>query len=213
VDLMLDAEEARVLGALMEKETTTPEYYPMTLNALVNACNQKSNRDPVVAYEEDTVEQALDRLREKKLVYMITGAGMRVPKYSHRFAEMFNFGRREQALICVLMLRGPQTLGELRDRTERMHSFTDLEEVEATLNRLAEFDPPMTRRLPKQPGTKEPRWIHLLSGEPAAIEALAEASPAPRPDRMAALEFEVTRLREDVEDLKQQLAAFRRQFE
>lgn len=132
----LDAEEVRVLACLLEKEITTPEYYPLTLNALVNACNQRSNRDPVVVYDEDQVSAALDRLRHRGLSFILTGAGMRVPKFGHRFQEALNLGRRELALLCELMLRGPQTLGELRARAERMHAFSDLEEVEGCLRGL-----------------------------------------------------------------------------
>src|ERR1700735_125595 len=136
MDLILDAEEVRVLGALLEKEVTTPEYYPLSLNALVNACNQKSNRDPVVQFDEDTVERVLYTLRDKGLLLNITGAGSRVAKYGHRLSEQLNLGRRELAILCELMLRGPQTLGELRTRAERMHPFDDLAEVESVLDRM-----------------------------------------------------------------------------
>src|SRR5579859_4416944 len=144
----LDLEEVRVLGALLEKETTTPEYYPMSLNALVNACNQKSNRDPMVSYDDETVEDAIERLKAKGLMLVITGGGSRVPKYAHRFAEKLNLGRREIAILCELMVRGPQTVGELRNRTERLHRFNDLSEVESLLDRMSEF----VVRLPKRPG-------------------------------------------------------------
>ena len=147
MDWQLDAVEARVLGSLLEKESTTPDYYPLSLNALVNACNQRSNREPVVAYDEDTVESALERLRAKGLALRITGGDSRVPKHAQRFTEKFNLGRREAALICVLMLRGPQTVGELRGRTERLYSFEDLEGVEATLDRLAEME--WVKKLPR----------------------------------------------------------------
>jgi len=196
-----------VLGSLIEKEITTPEYYPLTLNALVNACNQKSNRDPVANYDEDTVEEALELLRAKGLAVRITGAGTRVPKHAHRFAEKFNFGRRELAILCELMLRGPQTLGELRTRAERMHRFDDLDEVETVLQRL----PDRVAKLPRQPGEKEARYTHLLSGEPR--EAIAPAPPATRTDRIGELEAEVARLREEVAALRAQFADFRRQFE
>src|SRR4051812_7096821 len=166
MDFELDAAEARVLGSLLEKEIATPEYYPLSLNALVNACNQKSNREPVVNFDEDTVEQALERLRDKGLTSRITGRDVRVPKYAHRLSETFNFGRREAAVMCVLMLRGPQTTGELRGRSERLYTFDDLEAVEATLNRLAEWQPePLVKKLPRQPGFKEGRYAHLLSGD------------------------------------------------
>src|SRR5919205_4452469 len=139
MDWQLDAAETRVLGSLLEKEIATPEYYPLSLNALVNACNQKSNRDPVVSYDEDTVEAALETLRTKGLAFRITGRDSRVPKHGQRFTEQFNLGRREAALMCVLLLRGPQTPGELRGRAERLYTFDDLEAVESTLARLAEM--------------------------------------------------------------------------
>src|SRR5690349_5317728 len=155
---LLDSEEVRVLGALLEKEATTPEYYPMSLNALVNACNQKSNRHPVVNYDDEIVLQAIDRLRDKKMSAVIVGSG-RVNKYAQRFSELLNLGRRELALMCTLLLRGPQTLGELSGRSERMHAFEDLEEVERTLNRLAEHEiGKLVMRLAKAPGQKEARY-------------------------------------------------------
>ncbi len=152
MDWQLDAAELRVLGALMEKEKTTPEYYPMSVNALLNACNQKTNRDPVVNYDEETVETALHGLREKGLSARISG-GSRVAKHEHRFTERCNLGRREEAVLCVLMLRGPQTVGELRGRTERLYNFDDLESVENTLQRLAEIG--FVKQLPRQAGYKE----------------------------------------------------------
>jgi uncharacterized protein YceH (UPF0502 family) len=212
VDIHLGPAEARVLGSLVEKEITTPEYYPLSLNALVNACNQKSNRDPVVAFDEETVLQAIDSLRSQQLVTIITGAGSRVPKYAHRFAEKLNLGRRELAILCELLLRGPQTLGELRGRTERLHRFDDTEEVEALLDRM----PELVTKLPRRPGEKEARFAHLLSGPVDAAHALEEpamAAPAPRTDRLAALEEEVASLRGEIEGLKREFAAFRKQFE
>lgn len=212
VDSVLDSAEVRVLGALIEKEIATPEYYPLTLNALVNACNQKSNRDPVVEFDEAAVEQALDGLRKKKLAATLTGAGIRVPKHRQLLSEGLNLGRRELALMCELMLRGPQTVGELHSRAERLHRFDGLEEVESCLERLIERQPdPLVVRLPRLPGTKEPRYAHLLSGE-VSVEAPPEP-PRPRQDRFAVLEAEIALLRRDVEDLKRQLAEFRRQFE
>ena len=213
--MTLTAVEVRVLGALVEKEMATPEYYPLTLNALVNACNQKSNRDPAVSYDEDTVAEAIDSLREKKLAAVITGAGMRVPKYRELLSESLNLGRRELAILCELMLRGPQTVGELRDRAGRLHPFADLDEVESILRRLMEWQPdPLAVRLARQPGTKEQRNAHLLSGEPAAV-ASAEAPPeAPaRGERLAALEAEVRELRNEVRALGERLDKFRAQFE
>jgi len=220
VDFGLDSVEARVLGSLIEKEITTPEYYPLTLNALVNACNQRSSRDPVVDYDEDAVQEAIERLRHRGLASVITGASMRVPKYRQLFSEALNLGRRETALLCVLMLRGPQTPGELRSRSERLHPFNDLEEIEAVLERLSSPEPqPFIMRLPKLPGTKEARYSHLLSGEPpkeqmeAAPSGAAAFPPAPRVDRLTAVEEEVRHLREDMRALEEKFAAFRSQFE
>lgn len=214
VDFVLDQVEVRVAGSLIEKEITTPEYYPLTRNALVNACNQKSNRDPVVTYDEDTVEAAIDTLREKKLAAVITGAGTRVPKYRETLTETLNLGRREVALLCVLMVRGPQTVGELRDRTARMHPFADLEEVESVLEHLSAREPdPLVVRLPRQPGTKESRYAHLLAGEPSAAVASELAAAPQREGRVALLEEEIRLLREEVNSLKDQFAAFRSQFE
>ena len=209
MDLLLHPVEVRVLGALMEKEIATPEYYPMSLNALVNACNQKSNRDPVVHYDEETVEQALETLRNKGLVLMISGAGSRVQKYGHRIAEKLNLGRREAAILCELMIRGPQTLGELRTHSDRMHHFDDVTEVETVIERF----PELFTRLPRRPGEKEMRYAHLLSGPPAAVEATTENAVAPRQDRLGALEAEVAELRGEIEDLKRQFAGFKQQFE
>jgi hypothetical protein len=212
MDLTLDAEEVRVLGSLLEKEITTPEYYPLSLNALLNACNQKSNRDPVVHWDEDTLDRPLYSLRDKGLLTSITGAGSRVPKYGHRISEKLNLGRRELALLCELMLRGPQTLGELRSRAERMHPFNDLAEVEAVLDHMAD----LVTKLPRRPGEKETRYTHLLAGEPelspAGPAAGSSAEPAP-PSRLSALESEVAQLRQELNDLKQQFAGFQRQFE
>jgi uncharacterized protein YceH (UPF0502 family) len=206
MDWQLDATEVRVLGALMEKEKTTPEYYPMSLNALVNACNQKSNRDPVVAYDEETVETALQGLRDKGLSSRISG-GTRVPKHEHRFTERCNLGRREEAVLCVLMLRGSQTVGELRGRTDRLYNFDDLEAVESTLHRLADIG--FVKKLPRQTGYKEQRWAQLLAGDVEIVEE-AEAPPPERGpsdrERIAALEREVAELKRAFED-------FRRGFE
>src|SRR5579872_6195939 len=179
MDLVLHPVEVRVLGALMEKEITTPEYYPLSLNALVNACNQKSNRDPVVAYDDDSAERALDSLRARGLALRITGAGSRVPKHGHRLAEQLNLGRREIAILCELMLRGPQTVGELRGRAERMHRFDDLEEVESIVQRLMDASPEsLVARLERRPGEKEVRYVHLLSGPPATPSpAIPERPP------------------------------------
>ena len=207
MDWQLDAPEARVLGALLEKEITTPEYYPLSLNALVNACNQKSNREPVVSYDEDIVEEALAGLRSKGLAVRITGES-RVPKHGQRFTEKLNLGRREAALICLLLLRGPQTLGELRGRSDRLYSFDDLEAVESTLQRLSEAG--MVKKLPRVAGTRESRYAHLLCGdvivedgapEPAPSQASASDDHAVA-ERIAALEQELARLRREFEDFR-----------
>lgn len=201
MSLLLNAAEVRVLGALMEKEATTPEYYPLSLNALVNACNQKSNREPVVSYDEDTVINALDGLREKRLSLTITGNG-RVHKYAQRISETLNFGRRESALVCVLLLRGPQTLGEIKDRSERMHNFADLAEMESVLEKLASLETgPLVRKLARQPGQKESRYTHLLAGEPK-LEELAEPLHIPEPTRVEKLEHDLTGLRSEFDELK-----------
>jgi uncharacterized protein YceH (UPF0502 family) len=213
MDLSLDAEEVRVLGSLLEKEITTPEYYPLSLNALLNACNQKSNRDPLVHFDEQTVERALYTLRDKGLLLNISGAGSRVPKYGHRLSEKLNLGRRELAVLCELMVRGPQTLGELRTRAERMHRFDDISEVESVLDRM----PELVVKLARRPGEKEARFAHLLSGPPEVSAALEEPAaysvPHARSDRVAVLEAEVGQLRLELEDLKQQFAGFQKQFE
>jgi uncharacterized protein len=215
---LLDDAEVRVLGALLEKEITTPEYYPLSLNALVNACNQKSNREPVVSYDEETVLQAIDRLREKGLALVSTGRESRVPKYLQRFSEKFNFDRRELAVLCVLLLRGPQTPGELRGRTQRLHEFDDLDAVEATLTRLMEREPdPLVKRLARQPGTKESRYAHLFGGDVADVYAGAAPDHVVErhggDDRVARLEEEVRGLREELAEVRAQFAEFRKQFE
>ncbi|MBZ5622414.1 MAG: YceH family protein [Acidobacteriia bacterium] len=208
MDWQLDAVEVRVLGSLLEKEIATPDYYPLSLNALVNACNQKSNREPVVSYDDDTVEDALLTLREKGLAQRITGRDSRVPKHAQSFTEKFNLGRREAAVMCVLMVRGPQTVGELRGRTERLYTFDDLEAVESTLHRLAEMV--FVKQLPRQTGFKEPRFAQLLSGdvEVAVEEAVAPASGRGLSDRerIAALEVEMAALKREFEE-------FRKKFE
>jgi uncharacterized protein YceH (UPF0502 family) len=208
MDAVITGIEARVLGSLMEKEVATPEYYPLSQNALVAACNQKTNREPVMSLDLDTVEAALESLREKGLVRDLSGPAMRVHKFSHRMGEAYNFDRREQAVLCVLMLRGPQTVGELRGRTERLYTFDDLDAVEATLGRLAERTPPLVKKLPRQAGEKEARFAHLLSGEVEA-SAPAEAGEVHGPP----LEERVTRLEEEVAELRRQLEEFRRSFE
>jgi len=209
MDLLLHPVELRVLGSLLEKEITTPEYYPMSLNALINACNQKSNRDPTVNFDESTVEQALHSLRDKGLLLAITGAGSRVQKYAHRISEKLNLGRPELAILCELMLRGSQTLGELRTRADRMHTFDDTDQVQAVIDRL----PELIVKLDRRPGEKESRFAQLLSGPPAVSHSEPDQSPPPRQDRITTLETEVSQLRNELEDLKQQFAQFRKQFE
>ncbi|HYI94318.1 MAG TPA: YceH family protein [Bryobacteraceae bacterium] len=212
----IDAVESRIIGCLIEKEITTPEYYPLTLNALVNACNQRSNRDPLVNFDDDDVTTGLERLRAKQLVSTLTGGGNRVPKYGHRLQERLNLGRREMALLCELLLRGPQTAGELRDRAGRMHRFGDTDEVERCLQTLAARpEQSYVTLLPRQPGLKEPRWA-LLSGTPQATEGASAASSRPRSDqtdRVTELEGEVASLRQRMEDLEQQWVRFKQQFE
>jgi len=213
-DFTLDAVEVRVLGCLLEKEATTPEYYPLTLNALVSACNQKSNRYPVVNYGEETVREAADRLRAKGLVTLIVPSGSRVNKYAHRLAETLNLGRRELALLCTLLLRGPQTAGELHARAGRMHAFSGLDEVEAVLSRLMEFEKgPLVARLARAPGMKEPRYRHSLSGE-MVEEAPANAPPdaSAAASAMQELEVQVQALRKDVEELKRELEDLRKRL-
>jgi uncharacterized protein len=218
MEVILNAIEVRVLGSLIEKELTTPEYYPLSLNALVNACNQKSNRDPVMGLEEAEVVKALDSLRFKQFA-LLSGAGGRVSKFRHALVEKFRFSPAELALVCELLVRGPQTVGELRTRGERMHPFSDLAEVEAVLEELMERTPAIVTRLPRQPGRKESRYCHLFAGEPdLSAEALQE--PAGTRGRGAVdsgqldrLEEEVAELRQEVSDLRQLVAEFKKSFE
>ncbi len=215
---LLSDVEVRVLGALVEKDITTPEYYPLSLNALIHACNQKNNRHPVTSLEEGAVRDALSSLQDKGLAGPAAGADSRVTKYEHRLQEVFNFGRPEIAALCVLMLRGPQTLGELRGRAERMHHFHDLDEVQSALQRLIQREPPLAKVLPRQPGTKEARYAHLLAGEEAQWQPVATAEPGagvapPVPDRISELEHQVASLREEIAGLREELGAFRKQFQ
>jgi uncharacterized protein YceH (UPF0502 family) len=224
MNLLLTEIETRVLGSLVEKDITTPDYYPLSLNALVNACNQKNNRDPIMTLNEQSVREALATLQEKHLAGPANGTDSRVSKYEHRLQEVFNFDRREIAVLCVLLLRGPQTPGELRSRTERMYHFEALEDVVSTLDRLAQREPRLATILPRQPGTKESRYSHLLSGEPQEPNS-ANVARAPSPanlattsdpsstDRILQLEGEVARLRLELSEVQQQLASFRKQFE
>src|SRR5438093_2341998 len=177
-ELNLTEVEVRVLGALIEKDITTPDYYPLSLNALVNACNQKNNRDPVMMLDEEAVRHALASLQERRMAGPAGGADSRVTKYEHRLQEVFNFDRRETALICVLLLRGPQTPGELRGRSERMYRFETLEDVQSALQKLMERQPLLARMLPRQPGTKESRYMHLFSGDVSADYVVASSATA-----------------------------------
>lgn len=215
MDLLTDV-EVRVLGALVEKDITTPDYYPLSLNALVNACNQKNNRDPVMTLDEESVSHALATLQEKRLAGPASGADSRVTKYEHRLQEVFNFDRREIAIVCVLLLRGAQTPGELRGRTERMYHFEALDDVHSTLDRLSQRQPALVAVLPRQPGTKESRYMQLFSGDAPPAEAAAvrvPASPSQGEGRLAELESEVAELRREVAEMREQWAAFRKQFE
>ena len=218
MDIVLNDVEARVLGALIEKDITTPDYYPLSLNSLVNACNQKNNRDPVMALDEAAVRDALSGLQELRLAGPAGGADSRVTKYEHRMQNVMNLSRGETAVLCVLLLRGPQTPGELRGRTERMHSFEGLDAVQASLQKLMQREPPLAAVLPRQPGTKESRYAHLLSGPIDAAEFAAQGPPpvvavSGTDMRVLRLEEQVASLRNEVSELKQMFEGFRKQFE
>ena len=216
MNILLNDVEVRVLGSLMEKESTTPDYYPLSLNALLNACNQKSSRDPVMSLDEDAVRDALHSLNEKGLAGATSTADSRVTKYEHRLGNALNLGRPETAVLCILLLRGPQTPGELRGRAERMYRFDDLDQVQSALQRLMKREPPLVKLLPRQPGTKESRYAHLLAGDVEAAEPRALASGAEfaaDDERIARLEVEVAGLQKEFAYLKQQFADFRKQFE
>ena len=217
MNIVLNTAEARVLGALMEKDITTPDYYPLSLNALINACNQKNNREPVTNFDEETVRLALRNLSDKRLAGMARGAEGRVAKYEHRLQEVFNFTRPETAILCVLLLRGPQTPGELRGRGERMHRFEDLDEVLSGLQQLMRREPPLAKALGRRPGTKEIRYAHLLSGDVEAWEPPSEMASSPGSadgsELSRTLEAKVAALQSEVAELKQQMAEFRKQFE
>jgi len=219
----LDAIEARVLGALIEKDLTTPDYYPLSLNALVNACNQINNREPVMSLGEPDVTRALDKLREKRLAVVITGGDSRVLKFAHKTREVFELSRPEVSLLCLLLLRGPQTLGELRGRSGRLHEFADLADAQTTLGKLATRENPdqpgLVVQLPRAPGTKESRYAHLLSGEPSPSQGRAgrpEEASADSAAFTAPLSSDTVRLGQleaDNAALKQQLAELRREFD
>ncbi len=212
--IKLTAIEARIVGALVEKEVTTPDYYPLTMNALINACNQRSNREPVMDLDEDDVRQALHSLEDQHLAGRARNADGRVTKYEHWLGEAFNFGRAETALICVLLLRGPQTPGELRGRTERLHEFSEISDVIGGLQRLMEREPPLVALLPRQPGARESRYAHLLSGPLDSIQIAAtsttsssqstEASPD-QDERFAQLESTVAELQREVSALREKI--------
>jgi len=210
--------EARVLGCLVEKELATPEYYPLTVNALISACNQKSNRDPVLVVAEADAVGALDSLRFQRLAHQ-SAEGVRAARYCHNLEGLLRLDRPELAILAELLLRGPQTVGELRSRAERMQAFDDLAAVEEALAALAEREPPLVVRLPRQPGRKEQRYAHLFAGPPELTEE--ESSPQAQVrgrvsvehERLAALEAEVAALRGELAELRAQLAAFRAQFE
>ncbi len=218
--MILNPVETRVLGSLIEKQITTPEYYPLTLNALTAACNQKNNRNPVTSFAESEIEDALYSLREKNLAYVYHGSTSRVPKYKHVVPEVMHLSPPEVAAMCVLMLSGAQTIGEIRTRGSRLYDFSGLEEVEETLRALAaREDEPLVIRLPRQAGQKDARFVHLLSGAPD-VEAYSESAPIERTarrtadhDRVAALEQQVESLNQQVSALAEQFEAFKKQFE
>jgi uncharacterized protein len=222
MELVLNEYELRVLGAMVEKQIATPDYYPLTLNAIVNACNQRNHRDPVVSYDEATVVRALDSLKERKLVYTFHGSEARAIKYGHLFDKYFDLDRPQVAALSVLILRGPQTPGELRSRTPHLYNFTDLAEIEEALQHLATRTEPLVLRLPRQPGAREARYAHLLSGQINVEELAAAVTPKPEPartaapadnERLARLEGEIAALQQELAELKQQFAAFKQQFE
>jgi uncharacterized protein len=210
--------ETRILGSLIEKDITTPDYYPLSLNALIHACNQKNNRDPVMTLDENSVRSGLSWLAEKRLAGACGGVANRVTKYEHRLQEVFNLDRRQIALICVLLLRGPQTPGELRVRAERMYRFETLEDVQSALERLLERQPPLVAVLPRQSGTKESRYTHLFSATHLPQPATAQATPSSEPywdrgeQRIANLEATVASLQTQLEDLRRRVSEFTEQF-
>ena len=218
--IVLTAVEARVLGALIEKQITTPEYYPLSLNALINACNQKSNRDPLMHVDEPSAREALTELQDKGMAGLGTTSDSRVAKYEHRLQEVFNFSRQETAILCELLLRGPQTPGELRSRAERMQHFDDLSVVHNTLQKLMQREPSLVKVLPRQPGRKEARYAQLLTGEPSVNGAeseegyfRAQANDPGDGNRLMDLEKEVVELRKELADLQAQMAESKKQFE
>jgi uncharacterized protein YceH (UPF0502 family) len=225
MDIVIDHLCVRILGALIEKEVTTPDYYPLSLNGLVTACNQKSNRDPVMKLSEEEVMNGLDTLKEKRLVWQRSVAGARVSKYEHNLRSFHRFSETEMGILCVLMLRGPQTIGEIRQRTDRLCNFGSLDEVESTVRGLiSREDGPFVFELPRQPGRKEPRFVHLFAGEEwvrelaSAIEGQEESTPLPgavfsRSDRIGELEAKVETLTEELHSLREEFDAFRKMLE
>jgi uncharacterized protein YceH (UPF0502 family) len=217
--ILLTAAQARVLGALVEKEVTTPDYYPLSLNALINACNQRSNREPVMNVDEDDVRQALHGLEAKGLAGRARSADGRVTKYEHWLGEAFNFSRAETALLCVLLLRGPQTPGELRGRTERLHSFEEIADVLAGMQKLMDREPPLAAVLPRQPGTKEARYAHLLSGPAESIQTFSAEPVAGRDSTVGdsaigeGMQERFERLEAAVDELRQQVAALNQKID
>ena len=220
MNLILNEVETRILGSLVEKQITLPDYYPLSLNALMNACNQKSSRNPVVAYDEQTIQRGLDSLREKGVVWVFKGADSRVLKYGHVFEKAYEWNEREAAVLCVLMLRGAQTPGEIRSRSMPLYPFDTLEEVEATIQGLIERDTrPLVVKLPRQVGTKESRYMHLIAGD-VQVE-YQEAPPREAPpargradeERVARLEEQLAALRQEFSELRQQFVEFKKQFE
>lgn len=218
METTLTPTEVRILGCLIEKETTTPDYYPLTLNALTNACNQKSNRNPIVSFDETTVVRGLEELQRKGLTEKIYKADSRIPKYQHLFRKKYRISPQEVSVLCVLMLRGPQTTGEIRARTERMYKFQGIQDVEGVLNILIEKQPTLVLKLPRQIGRKEGRYMHLLSGEPdiqdtdPPVEAATLQVQAEN-ERIAKLEDEVATLRGDLDALKKGFDDLKLQFE
>lgn len=202
--------EARIVGALIEKQLTTPEYYPLTLNALVAACNQKTNREPVTSYDEKTVSAALNDLRDKNIVYVFYGSSSRVPKYKHILPDVYELEPSETAVMCVLMLRGPQTLGEIKERTGRLYDFRDLNDVNETLQSLMKREEPLVTRLERAPGQSAERYAHLLSGE---VTSYTPPERASRGSGGGASDERVEKLEQEIESLKTDLAAFRQEFE
>ncbi len=210
MDILLTDDEVRVLGCLMEKEMATPDYYPLTLNALTNACNQKSNRNPVVSYDEETVVYALTGLRERKLVRQSNVS--RVAKYEQIFSQELKLVTSEQAIVCILLVRGPQTAGEIRSRTERLYSFSDLNEVQKAITNLEDMK--LVIKMPRQPGRKESRYAHLLSGQPqeTPVETILRPETTTRNDRISELQEQIDELRQEMQGLQSEFAAFKSQF-